>query len=250
LISASVSGGGLICPGTSSTVSVNVTGGTGPFTVKLSDGQMKTESSLPITFNVSPSTTTTYTATVTDAYGCPATVSGSATVTLDNIAPVITVPTPIIVNGNLSGGATVAYAVTAADNSGVAPNLSFSKASGSVFPFGTTTVTVTATDGCGNPSNANFTVTVRTLSEQASLLNTQVQTLVSAGALTSSQGVGLSDKLNEITARINQGQANSACNQLNAFINQVNGFIGGALSAAQGQALITAANALRSSIGC
>lgn len=89
-ITAAVSGGGMFCPGSSSTVAVNVTGGTAPYTVKLSDGQMKTSSSLPITFNVSPSSLTTYTATATDAYGCPATVTGSATATPDTIAPTIT----------------------------------------------------------------------------------------------------------------------------------------------------------------
>jgi hypothetical protein len=250
LISASVSGGGLICPGSSPIVSVEVQGGTGPYTVILNDGQIKTSSSLPITFNVMPSTTTTYTATAIDAFGCPVTVSGGATFIPDNIAPVITVPTSMIVNGNLSGGANVTYSVTAADNSGAAPNLSLSKASGSVFPFGTTTVTATATDGCGNSSNASFTVTVRTLSQQASLIDGQVQSLVSAGTLTSGQGAGLSDRLNEITAKINQGQISAACNQLNAFINQVTGFIGGKLSAAQGQALISAANALQINLGC
>ncbi|MCW5971368.1 MAG: hypothetical protein KIT57_22905, partial [Blastocatellales bacterium] len=57
-ITASVTGGGYICPGGSSTVSVNVMGGTAPYTVKLSDGQTKTSSSLPITFSVNPSAAT------------------------------------------------------------------------------------------------------------------------------------------------------------------------------------------------
>jgi len=53
----------------------------------------------------------------------------------------------------------VAYVVNATDNcAGV--NVTTSKASGSLFPLGTTTVTATATDASGNSSTCSFTVTV------------------------------------------------------------------------------------------
>jgi hypothetical protein len=195
--------------------------------------------------------TTTYTATATDAYGCPATVSGSAVVTPDNIAPVINTPASITIDGASSGGATVAFNVTATDNCDASPNITISKPSGSFFPFGTTTVNVTATDTRGNRSQASFTVTVRTLQQQTAQIGAQVQALVAAGALTTSQGGGLTDKLNEITDKLNQGQKNAACNQLTAFINQVNSFFTeGVLTSSQRQSLINAANALKTKIGC
>ena len=40
------------------------------------------------------------------------------------------------------------------------PVITYSQASGTVFPLGVTTVTVTATDGVGNTSTGSFTVTV------------------------------------------------------------------------------------------
>ena len=49
-------------------------------------------------------------------------------------------------------------------------------------------------------------VTVRTLQEQSSLIATQVQALISAGALTADQGAGLSNKLAEIIIKLDQGR--------------------------------------------
>jgi len=120
------------------------------------------------------------------------------------------------------------------------------------FPFGVTTVTVTANDGRGNSSpQCSFTVTVRTPQQQTTLLKTQVQALVTAGALAPNQGAGLTDKLNETITKLNQGQKGAACNQLSSFIAQVNALIGGnALTSAQGQALISAANNIKANLGC
>jgi hypothetical protein len=83
------------------------------------------------------------------------------TITLvDSTAPVITCPANIAV-GNDSGacGAVVFFAATATDNCDTA-SVSYSQAPGSFFPVGTTTVTATASDGCGNTSSCSFTVTV------------------------------------------------------------------------------------------
>jgi len=252
-VTATVSGGGAVCPGASATVTVNLNGGTAPWTVTLSGGAVQQGSSSTFNFSVSPAETTTYTASATDYYGCPATVSGSATVTVgDTTAPTIICPTPIAVDGStVLGGATVNFSATAADNCGGAPNVTYSKAPGSLFPFGVTTVTVTANDGRGNSSQCSFTVTVRTPQQQTTLLKTQVQALVTAGALTPNQGAGLTDKLNEIITKLNEGQKGAACNQLSSFIAQVNALVGGkALTSAQGQALISAANNVKANIGC
>jgi Concanavalin A-like lectin/glucanases superfamily/Viral BACON domain len=92
-ITATVSGGGTICPGGSATVSVNLTNGVAPYTVTLTNGGgTKMSSSLPITFTVSPTVTTTYAVeSATDGFGSPATANGSATVTVgDSSAPTLT----------------------------------------------------------------------------------------------------------------------------------------------------------------
>ena len=93
-----------------------------------------------------------------------ATTSNTAVLTVtDNTPPVITSISPNLVREATSAaGANVTYAAAAAtDNSGVAPVITYSQASGTIFPIGTTTVTVTATDGSGNASTGTFTVTVR-----------------------------------------------------------------------------------------
>ena len=80
----------------------------------------------------------------------------------DGIAPTLNVPANITVNLPLNSTATsmaVSFAATASDNCGTA-NISYSHAPGSIFPVGTTTVTVTATDAVGNQTTGQFTVTV------------------------------------------------------------------------------------------
>ncbi len=56
--------------------------------------------------------------------------------------------------------AVVNFTITATDNCAGAVTIVSSPASGTAFPIGTTTVTSTATDVCGNSSSCTFTVTV------------------------------------------------------------------------------------------
>lgn len=79
----------------------------------------------------------------------------------DDEAPVITVPANILVSAEANAcGATVSFAVGVSDNCAVL-DTTFSQASGSFFPSGTTTVTVDANDINGNAATqASFTVTV------------------------------------------------------------------------------------------
>jgi uncharacterized repeat protein (TIGR01451 family) len=81
----------------------------------------------------------------------------------DNTPPVISCPANIVVQLPLNSPATsmaVSYpAATATDNCGVA-SIGYSKASGSTFNVGTTTVTATATDVNGNTASCSFTVSV------------------------------------------------------------------------------------------
>jgi len=80
---------------------------------------------------------------------------------VDNEPPVITdVPSNITVDSDQSCSAIVSWSSpSASDNCGV-PTVSSDINSGSSFESGTTTVTFTATDQCGNTSTASFTVTV------------------------------------------------------------------------------------------
>jgi hypothetical protein len=58
-------------------------------------------------------------------------------------------------------------------------------------------------------------------------------------------------KLENVSAKLDAGQAGAACNQLGAFLNQLNAYIGNhTLTAAEGQALIAATNAIRANLGC
>ena len=83
----------------------------------------------------------------------------------DTTPPVITTPgnieaKPQKTKRGAPKGAIVSFNVTAFDlEDGTVPAI-VNPPSGSFFPLGTTTVTVTATDGCNNTSRGTFTVTV------------------------------------------------------------------------------------------
>ncbi len=111
----------------------------------------------PVTFSLSTH----------DAAGNAAT----ATATTDASSVIVdnTPPSFVSVSGNLTAvapdanGVAVTYtAATANDNFTSSPAISYNKASGTVFPLGTTTVTATAVDEAGNSASASFTVTVLT----------------------------------------------------------------------------------------
>jgi hypothetical protein len=85
---------------------------------------------------------------------------GSIEIT-DKQPPVITVPGDLTAEATGPTGAAVSYAASATDNSGTVSTFGCSPVSGSTFPFGTTTVTCTATDPTGNTATASFHVTVR-----------------------------------------------------------------------------------------
>lgn len=104
-------------------------------------------------------TTVTYTAT--DANGNSSSASFVVTVT-DIVAPsILNVPNDTIVSNTPTAceGVVNYPAATVSDNCSGA-SLTYSHPSGAVFPLGTTTVTITATDGAGNMSTATFNVTV------------------------------------------------------------------------------------------
>ncbi len=86
---------------------------------------------------------------------------GIFTVTVvDTQAPILALPTNVVVPANIPGGAIVTLpSATATDLVDQAPQLSYDRYSGT-FPLGTTTVRVTARDASGNSTDGSFTVTV------------------------------------------------------------------------------------------
>ncbi len=83
-ISATFTGATTICAGASTNLSVAVTGGVSPYTLTLDNSGGTATTATPVSKSVLPIATTAYTATVTDANGCPATVTGNTqTVTVN-----------------------------------------------------------------------------------------------------------------------------------------------------------------------
>ena len=104
--------------------------------------------------------TTTVQVTATDHAGNSST--GSFTVTVrDTSPPVFMVPPNITAEATGPNGAPVTFDVQAIDAVDGARPVTISAASGSTFPFGTTTISATAADTRGNTGNAAFTITVR-----------------------------------------------------------------------------------------
>jgi hypothetical protein len=103
----------------------------------------------------------TVTCTATDAAGN----TGTATFTIevqDQTKPEVTVPADIVHEATSSNGAIVSWmGVSATDDVDGPLPATCSKASGSVFPLGTTTVKCSAKDAAGNIGDNTFTVTVR-----------------------------------------------------------------------------------------
>jgi hypothetical protein len=123
------------------------------------------DGTVPVTFNPAsgstfPVGTTTVTATASDKAGNTASCMFTVTVN-DTEKPKLTCPQNIT-QGTDAGkcSAMVSYSATATDSCGGTVGVTFSPASGSTFPVGTTPVTATASDKAGNTASCMFTVTV------------------------------------------------------------------------------------------
>jgi len=133
--------------------------------------------------------------TATDAANNQVSATQTITVT-DTEAPIMAQPVNIATNSAAGTcGATVNYSVTATDNCGSPITYTYSKASGTVFSIGVTTVTVTATDASGNSVSRSFTVTVSdnqapTITAPANI-NVTVGTAINLGTATASDNCGV-----------------------------------------------------------
>ena len=114
----------------------------------------------PVSGFAFPVGTTTVTASAIDIAGNSNTATFTVTVN-DEEAPVVTVPADITQTA-ASGQSTqvVTFTVSATDNVDGAVTATANPPSGTAFPMGTTTVTVTATDAATNEGTNSFTVTV------------------------------------------------------------------------------------------
>ncbi len=173
-ISATISGTNTICSGSSTNLVVTITGGTGPYTVVYAGGSGGTVTNYTSGDNisVSPASTTSYSLTsVTDANGCTATKSGTATITVST-----SVTTPVFTLGSAStrcqGAGTVTYSATVSnaltttftlDNASLTAGNTIFAGTGAVTYVagwsGTSIITVRAT-GCNGPTTATHTVTI------------------------------------------------------------------------------------------
>ena len=122
--------------------------------------------------------TTTVTATARDSAGLVDQCAFQVTVR-DTTAPEVHCPTSLTVEAMNVSGATVRFSEPwATDAVTHTPVLSTSHPSGSVFPLGDTSVTVTATDERGNSNQCAFTVSVR--DTQVSMLSCPADQFVEA----------------------------------------------------------------------
>lgn len=195
--------------------------------------------------------TTSVTLTVTDNQGDASSCTATVTVT-DTTPPAITCPAPITVDGRLANnGAFVPFTVSATDSCDGSPAVAASPAPGSLFPFGTATVSATATDDSGNSAQCSFTVTVQSPQDLIGDLIAEINALVAQGALAANKANPLLTKLESVSDKLEDAQIKAACNQLDALINQLNAYISnGNLTPAQGQELIDGVEAVQVSMGC
>jgi hypothetical protein len=159
--SATISGGGTICPGGSSTLSVTFTG-TAPWTFVYSAGGSNqapiTTSLNPYTISVSPAATTAYALVSVESGSCNGTVGGSATVTVSSL-PNVTASATI---NPICAGQSTTISATGASTYSWSHSLG-TNSSYSVSPTTTTIYSVTGTSAAGCTASASVTVTVNSV---------------------------------------------------------------------------------------
>ena len=168
--------------------------------------------------------------------GDAAEIGSPGTIYPDTIAPVIDPVADVTVIVTGIDGAVATYETPAAhDNVDFSVEVSCIPASGSVFPFGDTTVSCTAADAAGNEA-APSTFTVHVTVTSAAL-----QALVSAFSTDPDVTSGLNAKL---IAAESASNANAQAGHVGAFENQVRAQTGKALTAQQAAVLLQLVQAL------
>jgi hypothetical protein len=95
--------------------------------------------------------------------GHPAATATHDNILIDTTAPIVTAPANVTVQPTDETGAVVFFPPATATDAERVVSISYSQDSGTIFPLGVTTVTVTAWDAANNSGTATFTVTVAPL---------------------------------------------------------------------------------------
>ncbi len=130
-----------------------------------------------------PVATTVVTAMATDAAGNASTCTFQVTVG-DLTGPSLTCPSDVVAEATSGAGAIVAYGAATASDPVAPPTVTYSQPSGTTYPLGTTTITVTATNEAAFASTCTFTITVHDTTAPTISCpgNLNVQATSSAGA--------------------------------------------------------------------
>ena len=121
------------------------------------DGAAYTTATSPVNFTGLSSASHTFNVRAIDGAGNTDASPATVTWTVDTIPPTVNCSTDLVVTA--SGPTAVNFNVSVSDNVALA-NATTNPASGSIFPVGSTTVTLTARDTAGNTNFCTFKVTV------------------------------------------------------------------------------------------
>ena len=162
------------------------------------------------------------------------------------LTPTVTVPAAITVDANAPQGRTVEFAVSAVDWKGRPLTVTCSKASGYVFPIGTTTVTCSATDAGGRTTAAAFDVHIKGVGEQL----TDLRAAVVVSQLDVKTTEKLTSQLDDVRRQLDAGRMNGVCGGLSDFVDTVQKQAGKSIPAADADSFVTAAWRMRAVVNC
>ncbi len=165
LVTIDASPNGPICAGASITFTAtptNTSGGTVNYDFKVDGTSVQSSSSNQFTTTtLVDGNSVTCDITITGSTCLAATTASSNSVVINVNPPIIITSTPTdVIVSNDSGVCQATVTYPAATAAGIpTPTITYSQDSGTIFPVGTTAVTVTATNTCGSVTSS-FTVTV------------------------------------------------------------------------------------------
>jgi len=189
---------------------------------------------------------TTVNCSATDHAGNTA-VGNFAVLVRDTTKPTLTLPSNVILAATSPTGAQATFTVTASDIVDVSDPVTCLRASGSIFPIGTSTVSCNTSDRAGNSVSGSFTVHVDGAIDQIS----QLIALVRSFHVSTSTESALVSKLEDARTHVAAGRTTSACSTMQAFINGVNDKLKAkSVTSAQATQMLTAANRIRAVLGC
>ena len=177
----------ITCPSTIVTEATNSSGRVVAFVASATDAgdPTPTLTVVPPSGSMFPLGTNLVQVTARDASGNQS-VSSFLVIVRDTTPPDLTCSQDLVAEATSSGGANVNFTIAATDQYGVSQPVTIlcSHTSGSLFPLGTTDVTVRAKDAVGNESSCSFKVTVRdtTAPSLNCPLNMAVEATSAAGA--------------------------------------------------------------------